>query len=690
MHYPDGQSQYRPEIDGLRAIAVLGVVLYHYNLGALAAGFAGVDVFFVISGFLIGGIILDQRAAGTFRFKTFYLRRLRRIIPALLVMMLLTIPVAALLMSPHDLRYFGGGALAALLFVSNLWFFNRIDYFDPAASRDPLLHTWSLGVEEQFYFFIPLILVVIGVRRPRVTWAAVGLIFVASLIWMLKDHRTYHAAVFYMIHYRAWELAAGVLTAMALRANPAAARGTVSTVLSTAGLALVVGSLFFTPRDAFWPGPWTLLPIVGTVLLLGFPTPDSPAFRILTWKPIVWIGLLSYSLYLYHQPLHSLAEIGLGNESLSVVIRAGLFVLALVLAGLSWHFVEQPFRHGALSKRSGALVLGGMTVVLLSFAIGGHVTEGYPKRLPVDARAAIRFEQSEPPTYRQCARGMIDGVRFGTPEACIHGAEARPATVAIWGDSHAASIAQPLGEALVRHGLAIHEYTLGGCPPISGVISIYQLTNTADRNDKKCAEYVANLLDFMRADRDIRVVVLYAYWNNYTERRDFDAGNGRIKTDNLYALPVGASIGMTEQDRLAALAEGLETVIQTLLEAGKVVLIIDPLPEPAFDVPQTYAWALWKGQVSEADVSVPRAAFDNYSILMRRILDNLPAHPALFRQNLSESFCDAAGRCELVAENGDVLFRDLNHLSLAGSARVVDKIADKIAAIMEVGADATR
>lgn len=682
------QIGYRSDIDGLRAIAVLGVVLYHYGLAGLGAGFAGVDVFFVISGFLIGGIILDERAAGTFSLRTFYIRRIRRIVPALVALMLLVAPVAALIMSPNELRYYGGGLIAALLFVSNIWFFFRIDYFNPGAALDPLVHTWSLGVEEQFYLVVPLLLMALGARRTALTWVVVSLIATASLALMLAHHTDFRSASFYMIQYRAWELAVGVLAAMALRSPRLAVPAGAASALSMLGLLLVIGTLAFIPQDALWPGPWTVLPVAGTAFILLFGGRGALASRVLSLPPLVGVGLISYSLYLWHHPIYSLTILARRDEAMPLTLRLGLLVAAMVLAWLSWRFVERPFRSGALQRPVGRRLLYAALAVLVIFAVGGHITKGYPQRMPAAAQAAILYEDSEPPTYEYCAGRRMDGDKLDPADACTHGAKDVPATVAIWGDSHAASIAQPVGLALQREGLAIKEFTLGGCPPIPDVINILQMTNTTVRKSESCSDYTASVRDFIIADPELTVVVLFAYWNNYTERRDFDAGNGRIKSDKLYSVPLGASPDLPEPERLAALQDHLSSLLAALTQAGKTVLLVYPMPEAPFEVPQAYAWALWKDRVTEADTSIPRAAFDDYSLRARAMLDGLGQMPGLARLDVADRLCTDS-RCTLVAPDGAVLYRDGNHLSLPGSALVVPDIAARIVEIAKGKADAT-
>jgi|GEM_PF-429866 len=674
---------YRREIDGMRAFAVIGVVFYHFGFSFFGSGYAGVDVFFVISGFLIGGIILDESRMGTFSFRKFYMRRARRILPALLVMMLVTIPFAVMIMSPKELRYFGGAIMASLVFLSNIWFYYRIDYFNPVAALDPLVHTWSLGVEEQFYFIAPLVLIFLGKFRRPVVLLIVGTAALFSLGLMLAHSDTYASATFYQIQYRAWELAFGLVAAIICRFPSALQFPWVTGLLADLGLALIIAAIIVIPADASWPGPWTVVPVLGAALVLLFGRQSTFAVRLLSLPPLVWIGTISYSLYLYHQPIHSLAILTLRQEVLPLNLRVLLVCVTVILAALSWRFIEQPFRFGRFSGPVGQRVLISLTVILVIFSVGGHITEGYPQRLPETARRAIAFEDSEPSSYERCSTGRMRGDTLQASDACTHGAKGVEPSVAIWGDSHAASVAQPIGDALAADGLAMKEFSLGGCSPIPNAINMLQLSNSTVQKSEDCSGYNRRVHDYIISNPHLKLVVMYAYWNNYTERRDFNAGNGRVKADKLYSVPVAGPYDLPETNRLAYLKDNLSQEITDLINAGKSVLIIYPLPEAPFEVPQTYAWALWKDRVTAADTSYPTAVFDDYSAAARKMLDGLGQTKGLYRLDVSDKFCQKGGACILVGENGDVLFRDANHLSLAGSARIVPDIAARIEQIIK-------
>jgi peptidoglycan/LPS O-acetylase OafA/YrhL len=362
--------QYRPEIDGLRAVAVLPVILFHAGLSVFSGGFVGVDVFFVISGYLITTILHDELGRGSFSILNFYERRARRLLPALFFVLLVCLPLAWWLLLPGDLQAFGQSLLAVTVFSSNLLFWRTSDYFDGASELKPLLHTWSLAVEEHFYVLFPLLLAFVWRWRRVVVLSILVALTLASLALAqhLADLRP--AANFYLLPSRAWELLAGALAAMALAAGwPQRAPVLAARAASWAGLALLVLSMVVISKDTPFPSLWTLLPVGGAVLLVLFARQDQGVGRWLSVAPLVKIGLISYSAYLWHQPLFAFARHANGDEPLPIVF-AGLTAFTLLLAYFTWRFVEAPFRdRRRFSRRfiftasvSGSLVLAGVGV----------------------------------------------------------------------------------------------------------------------------------------------------------------------------------------------------------------------------------------------------------------------------------------------------------------------------------------
>lgn len=664
-------SEYRHDIDGLRAFAVMGVILHHCGVALVGSGYAGVDVFFVISGFLIGGIVMRELAERRFSWRRFYTRRARRILPALFVVILATLAMGWGTMTPEQLRYFGGGAMSTLLFLSNVWFYNRIDYFNPEAAEDPLIHTWSLAVEEQFYIVLPVLLFLIWRFGVRVRVAVLVILALASFVAAVATGPDDPMAIFYLIHARAWELLAGVLAALGFSRAQTLGRG--RGLLADLGLVLVLAGLFFVPPSALWPGPWALLPVGGSVLVMLYGHNTSVARRILHLPPVVGLGLISYSAYLWHQPI--LGFLAIVDRKPVGWTGIGLVILTtLALATLSWRFVEQPFRHGFAATRRGrlALWLGGLAIA--GFAIGGHATEGYPSRISPEVREMLAWSGSVPTTYRGCIGGRKEGERLDPATACIHGAQGLAPSVAIWGDSHAAVLANPLGQALAVEGIAVRELSGSSCMPVTGV------RNTALKRAEYCAVHNRLMLNHMVSDPDLRVVVIFAFWNSYVEARDFDNQAGALVRDSLVAVPLDQPDDMPDADRLAALTGLLRADLDRLVAAGKLVVILGPIPEPGFDLPDRLGRDLWLGLDPADHEEYPEPAFSDYAASARTMLAdaarNLPGVTVL---DIAPLFCTAGATCHLV-RHGQPLFFDDNHLSLAGSALVVPSVT---AAVLE-------
>lgn len=470
-------------------------------------GFAGVDVFFVISGYLIGGLILQEKAAGTFGFKEFYARRARRILPALFVVILVTIVVGWMLMLPRDFRYFLGGAFTAVLSLSNIWFAARIDYFTPEAAQDPLVHTWTLGVEEQFYLFVPLI-IVIGLRffRPQLFTVLFSL-SVASFVLALYLNKTAPQLSYYLLPTRAWELFAGVLVAMKQRDLRDWVSETVHSMIANLALLVLILGIVAIPKGVAWPGGFTLVPVFATAALLTFGGTPSLARSLLSLAPMRAIGLVSYSAYLVHQPiLGFMAYLDVAPSSL---MRQLLVLLAtFVLAYLSWRFVETPFRRQKLSQIVGRGLLLAAAFATFGIAVAGNVTKGFPARMPAEVEDILAVQHTFGPNNKRCLlhRGQVAAMDLD--KACVLGPE-KNASVALWGDSHGAAILDALAEDLSEAGLTSKAYLLSSCLPVPGLL------NYGQKRTEQCARFNKQVLAEILSDDRIQTVVLVATWDNY-------------------------------------------------------------------------------------------------------------------------------------------------------------------------------
>lgn len=366
--------KYRADIDGLRAIAVISVILAHAGVGAVGGGFLGVDMFFVISGYLITTILRRDMEAGRYTLLGFYERRARRILPALLIIILCCTPFALYLMLPDFRQNYGQSIVATLLFSNNILLAMTSGYWELESAFKPLLHTWSLGVEEQFYVLFPLLLVLLIRLDKRRQVLAIALIGVASFVASEYGWRHHPAASFYLLSSRAWELMVGCLGSYIER-KPRA----FDPWLSFVSLVLLVGSMCVFDEHTPSPSLYSAVPVLGTIGVILFSRPGTLTWRLLSLRPIVFIGLISYSAYLWHQPLFALARVA-SLQPPSGAEMAALSVATLLLAALSWRFVEVPFRRAATMplRRFVPIVLAG-TVLLLAIGMVLHVKQGFPR-----------------------------------------------------------------------------------------------------------------------------------------------------------------------------------------------------------------------------------------------------------------------------------------------------------------------
>lgn len=373
--------KYRAHIDGLRAVAVLPVILFHAGFSFFSGGYVGVDVFFVISGYLITTLLLGDLESGRFSIINFYERRARRILPALFVVLLVCLPFAWMWLDEEELKDFSQSLVAVSFFSSNILFWIKTDYFAANAELWPLLHTWSLGVEEQYYLAIPLIMWLAWRYARRMIVPVFTVMVVASFAAAVVLVDRYPAATFYLLHTRAWELlAGGILAVLTFKSKIDLAPST-HQALSLAGLGMVMASIFFFTEKTPFPSAYTLLPVLGSVLIIMSAQPGTLAHRLLSNKMLVGIGLISYSAYLWHQPIFAFARHRLIRPPTQLEY-AGLAALSLALAYLSWRFVENPFRDKSRvdRKRIFALSFVGIAGFAL-LGLYGHMRGGFPQRL---------------------------------------------------------------------------------------------------------------------------------------------------------------------------------------------------------------------------------------------------------------------------------------------------------------------
>lgn len=651
---PD-EGRYRPELDGLRAVAVLAVLAYHLSPEALAGGYLGVDVFFVLSGYLISGVVWRELEGGRFTLGGFYERRVRRIVPALAVMLAAVVAVCCTRLLSTDLEALGEGTLAAALSVSNALFSRRVDYFAGRAETLPLLHTWSLAVEEQFYALHPLLLLLLHRRFRARTPALLLLLLAVALALSAWASWAYPAQAFYQTPFRAWELLLGGLLAVA---RPPGVTGRAAReVLAVLAWALVLGSMGLVDADVRGPLPGSLGVCLGAALLLHVSRDgETLACAPLRWRPAVAVGLISYSLYLWHWPLLALARYLATPASPSPGVLAGCVVAAFALAAASWRFVERPARAAGRGSRrvvfaSAAAVLGALALVGVGLKLAP------PSPLGPRAERLAAGARDRDPRY---AAALVPARAWALRPAPL-GAGAAPTTV-VWGDSHAATYAAALEELARPRGRAVRLFAhgRGGVPPLPGVERV-------DRGGADGAAYHEEVLRLVESEPAVDTVVIAARWALYLLGPTPGEGGRRPL---LVGHPGDAA------DPWALVSRGLGEVIARLRRAGKTVVLVGPTPEFEVDVPRALGLMAARGEEPEGLV-VTEAAF-----LARqgRVLELLDAHagPGVLRVNPHERLRlpgPGPARYRAMADGDASLYFDDDHLSLTGARFVAPAFA---------------
>jgi peptidoglycan/LPS O-acetylase OafA/YrhL len=639
--------KYRPDIDGLRALAVVPVILFHAGASWLPGGFVGVDIFFVISGYLISSIILHEIKAGSFSFSKFYERRLRRIIPALLAMLFVTVVTFQLISLPNQAQSAAGSSIAALLSVSNFYFWQQSGYFAPTAEFLPLLHTWSLAVEEQFYLIFPIILLLVWrLRLPleRVILVGTLLAFAAGL-WLSFNKPS---VAYYLLPARVWELALGSIIASGMVPN---SRGAfLREAVPTIGVVMIVFSLFWIRSDMIFPGWVALIPCVGAAMIIHSGGQSWISRYLLSSKPIVFVGLISYSLYLWHWPVLAALRVRTASVHLNLSIAFLAIATTFFLAWLSWRFVERPFRRKE-DMPSGLMlkILGTGSAIILVISVISIVSSGFPDRITESVAAAMSASEDVDPLKGAC-RGMHEVVecRFGATNVAV--------TYAVIGDSHAAAMRPAIEVSNIMGKTAGTLFWFPACSFLDGAIL------EGDPEYARCDEFKAQVWDRIESDPNIKTVILSGRWPyQITGLLPEFGGSYRVW------LIDQATISRSAEENIKVFRRSMIRTLDRLLSMGLKVIIVGSTPEPGFDVPTTVAMA--RNAAIDAPRGIPREAVERRAGLADELIESI----LVGRDNVQlisiwRTFCVDAW-C-LIDHEGIPIFYDDDHLSFSGATIV--------------------
>ncbi|MFD1007277.1 acyltransferase family protein [Oceanisphaera ostreae] len=661
-------SHFRHDINALRAIAVLSVVFFHFNITGFSGGFVGVDVFFVISGFLMTSILVTRLEkkdiangykGGVGYVWKFYMARAKRIIPALLILILVLLLIGWWALPQGDYKLLSAHSLYALIFLSNVRFWREAGYFDAASHEKWLLHTWSLSVEWQFYLLLPLALLLLWRFLPSRKWllAAVTVGFVVSLMASGSLTNKDPSGAFFLLPTRAWEMLAGgmvFLLSPYLRLSDS-----VNRLMHVIGLILITISILVFDASTAWPGTYALLPVVGTALILL-------AVQQLPWTryaSVQWVGLSSYSLYLWHWPVYvALVYLELNNEP--VFIAAGL-ALSLVLGGISYHFVENPTRHWFKGKGP---ILSPVSIALAAALVAMptlwiYLDEGVAGRMPkVVEQAAAEVNNVN---LRRGECHSMGGNDF--PWCTFGGNDIRAIVV---GDSHASSVmtaALTAAEASLANTLDSTENNVGiygssytSCPTLFGV--------KKQRVDLKCEafnEFIATKLQQIPPHIPLIIV-------NRTTGALFGSQNITESAQQSPSIYFSQPSKATTDDFLQEFQQSLMSTTCTLAKKRQVYLV-NPIPEMPVDVPRVMARKLRLGKDADISISLEQY-YARHQFVIEKQHAVAQACPNITVLNTSDGLCEN-DTC-MGTENGYPLYYDDNHLTERGNRKLVRVFSD--------------
>jgi peptidoglycan/LPS O-acetylase OafA/YrhL len=649
---------YRADIDGLRAIAVLAVIGFHAFPSAVAGGFVGVDIFFVISGYLISSIIFKNLDKGSFSLAEFYSRRIKRIFPSLLLVLLSCLAFGWFVLLADEYAALGKHVVGAAAFASNFLLWRESGYFDTVAESKPLLHLWSLGVEEQFYLVWPLLCVLaFRVRiRPFVIISAIG---VASFLLnvFLVDGNATHA--FYSPLTRFWELLIGAFLAhMVARCHLFDNRGVpdwLADLVSVFGLICILGTVFGLSADHAFPGWWALLPAAGACILVAA-GPHAVINQHLLSRPVlVWIGLISYPLYLWHWPLLSIARI-IGYEIPSLRVRVVAVVLSFVLAWLSYTLVEKPIRFGVRPEFKVPLLIVCM-IVIAGSAYSIHLHRGFAFRNPELEQRLLTIKRVSESTA-SCRSAMPFHSRY-----CLIDDASRPPSVVLLGDSHSNALYIGLNSHFASVGDNLLQLGGGGCLPL------FDIETGSARSPYHCHKQMQPLLEYVLATDSIETVILMYRGALYLEGTDPFMGDHDFFIRN---------VRTSETDRVKIYNDALANTLGQFNAAGKKIVLIIDAPEldedPLKCLNQIVKRPMSFGITSETKCpQVMRSSVDSRNrSYIRSTVEVAKRFPQIKVLNIQDILCD--DRYCYSMRDGNLLYRDADHLSEMGARYVGSRL----------------
>jgi len=630
---------YRADIDGLRALAVLAVVFYHLDVPFISGGFVGVDVFFVISGFLIGGIIHSEIQANCFSLHNFYIRRIRRIFPALFFIVFLTSIAALVILPKLQLGEFSQSVISVAWFVSNFFFWFHNDYFSVAAELKPLLHTWSLSVEEQFYIFFPLLMLILNKRRLYISAIVLLSLMLLSFLLSFYLSESYQSANFYLAATRAWEFLAGVILATGIL--PAVKNYLIRQYLSLFGLGLLLSSMILLDAQSVFPGVNAIYPVLGTFLLIY-----SGSTGTRTWTGTVlssalfrYIGLISYSLYLWHWPVIALLKSST-NIELDAFAKGVIFILVLALSVFTYRFVEQPFRKQVRLKQWVTLKMG--LVMMLLMSVLGYGVYYHAHYIDVAQNVKPREQQLQQFIDLKKNTCFFQEETLESVSNCSFGDKNSDKIILLWGDSHALALYPAFDKLAKEAGWRGIYASFLGCPPLFDV--------TVD-DVKECDGRIAQHIKAFVLNNKIDQVFLVARWNMYEKGWII---NNRLMKPKCFVSDKDIK-GIDRQSSTKVLHKALANTLKFFTEEMNIRTSL-VLPTPV--LPDQ----IDKYKPEDKNIMSREAYLSQRASIVQRIKE-LNHHHSIQIVDPLDIFCPEKN-CQLFEQGEPLYLADDNHLSL--------------------------
>lgn len=636
--------RYRPDIDGLRALAIIPVLFFHAGIPGFSGGYIGVDIFFVISGFLITSIIKREVHNGSFSFTQFWARRARRILPASVAMVIFCLIAGWYLLAPPDYEALGRSARYQAYFAGNFYFWGESGYFENASELQPLLHMWSLAVEEQFYLVAPLLFLICFRFAPHHTPKILLTILLSSFAVNVFFVEEYPAATFYLLHSRAWELLLGALLATNIRPIK---RQSMANGITGASFIILLVCIIYYDRSTPFPGVAAAFPTLATAAIIWGNTNHSTFLRtLLSFKPFVGIGLISYSLYLWHWPLIVFTKYRSIDE-FSLLDSIALIVASFIAGYLSWRFVETPFQKKRLLPDNRRILLGGMTALMIIGVLGHiiHQTDGYPSRLP---NHVVNYANGEiwSEAQQQCHRRGLAGIQDG--KLCEFGKAAETAPVLLsWGDSHASALLPAIEYYAEKQGIHTVHASLSSCPPILG---------GEPRNHPDCAVFNQRVLEYIKTN-NIKNVLLASRWSSYVYGQGVFNGDKVIltKAKNDPQDPEVAKIIFKSQ---------LTSTVNRLNAEGIHVWIVKQVPfQSSYNLPHDLVSRAMRN-IDTSDIGISTQHHQQHQAFVNTVFDRLSSADTTLIDPTDVMCRNKICRAQ---DQGYSLYRDNNHLSSNGS-----------------------